>query len=39
VLELGPRGANAHTRDEWVQVEDLVTLTKTFALTIADWLT
>jgi len=39
VVILGPRGANAHTRDEWVDVEDLVTLTKTYALTIADWLT
>ena len=38
VLILGPRGANAHARDEWVDVEDLVTLTKTYALTIADWL-
>jgi acetylornithine deacetylase len=35
---LGPRGGNAHARDEWVEVEDLVTLTKTFALTIASWL-
>jgi len=39
VVILGPRGANAHTRDEWVDVEDLMTLTKTYALTIADWLT
>jgi acetylornithine deacetylase len=39
VAILGPRGANAHAPDEWVEVEDLVTLTKTFALTIADWLT
>jgi acetylornithine deacetylase len=39
VVILGPRGANAHTRDEWVDVEDLVTLTKTYALTISDWLT
>jgi acetylornithine deacetylase len=38
VVILGPRGANAHTRDEWVDVEDLMTLTKTYALTIADWL-
>ena len=36
---LGPRGANAHAPDEWVEVEDLVTLTKTYALTILDWLT
>ena len=36
---LGPRGGNAHTQDEWVEVEDLITLTKVYALTIADWLT
>jgi acetylornithine deacetylase len=35
---LGPRGGNAHAPDEWVELEDLITLTKTFALTIADWL-
>jgi len=35
---LGPRGGNAHAQDEWVDVEDLITLTKVFALTIADWL-
>jgi len=39
VVILGPRGANAHAPDEWVSVEDLVALTKTYALTIADWLT
>jgi acetylornithine deacetylase len=39
VVILGPRGANAHAPDEWVDVEDLVALTKTYALTIADWLT
>ncbi len=39
VVILGPRGANAHAPDEWVSVEDLITLTKTYALTIADWLT
>jgi acetylornithine deacetylase len=38
VVILGPRGANAHACDEWVDVEDLVTLTRTYALTIADWL-
>jgi acetylornithine deacetylase len=38
VVILGPRGANAHAPDEWVEVEDLVTLTKAYALTIADWL-
>ena len=35
---LGPRGGNSHSQDEWVDVEDLVTLTKTFALTMAQWL-
>ena len=35
---LGPRGANAHAPDEWVELEDLVSLAKTYALTIADWL-
>jgi acetylornithine deacetylase len=39
VVIFGPKGANAHAPDEWVNVEDLVTLTKTYALTIADWLT
>ena len=39
VVIFGPRGANAHAPDEWVEIEDLVTLTKTYALTIADWLT
>jgi acetylornithine deacetylase len=39
VVIFGPRGGNAHARDEWVDVEDLVTLTQTYALTIADWLT
>lgn len=34
---LGPRGANAHAVDEWVMIEDLVALTKIFALTAADW--
>ena len=38
VVVLGPRGGNAHAPDEWVDVEDLVALTKTYALTIADWL-
>jgi acetylornithine deacetylase len=39
VVVFGPQGGNAHAPDEWVDVEDLVRLTKTFALTIADWLT
>jgi acetylornithine deacetylase len=38
VVILGPRGANAHAPDEWVDVNDLVTLTKVYAMTIADWL-
>ena len=34
------RGADrAMRRDEWVSMDDLVALTKTYALTIADWLT
>jgi acetylornithine deacetylase len=39
VVIFGPTGGNAHAPDEWVSVEDLITLTKTYALTIADWLT
>jgi acetylornithine deacetylase len=39
VAILGPQGGNAHAPDEWVDVQDLITLTKTYALTIADWLT
>jgi acetylornithine deacetylase len=39
VVIFGPQGGNAHAPDEWVDVEDLITLTKTYALTIADWLT
>ncbi|MCX6032195.1 MAG: M20/M25/M40 family metallo-hydrolase [Chloroflexi bacterium] len=38
VVIVGPHGANAHAPDEWVSVADLVALTKTYALTIADWL-
>jgi acetylornithine deacetylase len=34
---LGPRGANAHAPDEWVMMDDLVALTKIFALTAAEW--
>lgn len=34
---LGPRGANAHAPDEWVMIEDLIALTKIFALTAAEW--
>jgi acetylornithine deacetylase len=38
IVILGPRGGNAHAPDEWVELADLTTLTKTYALTIADWL-
>lgn len=34
---LGPRGENAHAPDEWVMIEDLVALTKIFALTAVEW--
>jgi acetylornithine deacetylase len=34
---LGPRGGNGHAPDEWVEIEDLITLTETFAMIIADW--
>ena len=34
---LGPRGANAHAPDEWVMIQDLIDLTKIFALTAVDW--
>jgi acetylornithine deacetylase len=34
---LGPRGENAHAPDEWVMIEDLVALTKIFALTAIEW--
>ena len=34
---LGPRGENAHAVDEWVIIDDLIALTKIYALTAADW--
>ena len=34
---LGPRGGNAHAPDEWVQIQDLVDLTKIFAGTAIEW--
>jgi acetylornithine deacetylase len=34
---LGPRGENAHAPDEWVQIDDLIALTKIFALTAVEW--
>lgn len=36
-LLLGPRGGNAHAPDEWVQIQDLVDLTKIFARTAIEW--
>jgi len=38
VVIFGPRGGNAHAPDEWVEIEDLIALAKTYALTIAGWL-
>lgn len=34
---LGPRGGNAHAPDEWVQIQDLVDLTKIFAQSAVEW--
>lgn len=34
---LGPRGGNAHAPDEWVDIQDLVDLTKIFAHTAIEW--
>lgn len=34
---LGPRGGNAHAPDEWVDIQDLVDLTKIFAHTALEW--
>lgn len=34
---LGPRGENAHAPDEWVMMDDLIALTKIFALTAVEW--
>lgn len=34
---LGPHGGNAHSYDEWVLTDDLITLTKIFARTIIAW--
>jgi len=33
----GPRGKGAHAADEYVEIEDLVTVTKVIALSILDW--
>jgi acetylornithine deacetylase len=38
-LILGPRGGNLHAPDEWVLVEDVLTLTGIFALCAARWCT
>lgn len=34
---LGPRGGNAHAPDEWVEIQDLIDLTKIFADTAVEW--
>lgn len=34
---LGPRGGNAHSYDEWVMMDDLISLTKIFARTAVEW--
>lgn len=34
---LGPRGANAHAPDEWVEIEDLIRLTKIYARAALAW--
>ncbi len=36
-LTLGPRGGNAHAADEFVVVEDLLTLTRIYARAIVGW--
>jgi acetylornithine deacetylase len=36
-LILGPRGDNLHAPDEWVLVEDMISLTGIFALLAASW--
>jgi len=37
VVLLGPRGGNLHAPDEWVEAEDLLTLTGIYAHAIASW--
>ena len=34
---IGPRGDNLHAPDEWVLVEDILTLTGIFALLTGSW--
>ncbi|MFB6148779.1 MAG: ArgE/DapE family deacylase [Halobacteriales archaeon] len=34
---VGPRGANAHGADEWVEIDSLVETTQILALTALDW--
>lgn len=34
---LGPRGGNLHAPDEWVEIEDLLTLTGVYARLVSDW--
>jgi acetylornithine deacetylase/succinyl-diaminopimelate desuccinylase-like protein len=36
-LILGPRGDNLHAPDEWVQLEDIYTLTEALALLASGW--
>jgi acetylornithine deacetylase len=36
-VHLGPRGGGAHAADEYVVIEDLVTVTKALALLALDW--
>jgi acetylornithine deacetylase len=36
-VSLGPNGDNIHGIDEYVQVEDLVSVSKIYAMTILDW--
>jgi acetylornithine deacetylase len=34
---LGPRGDNLHAPDEWVEIEDILTLTGIYATLAAGW--
>lgn len=33
----GPRGANAHARDEYIELEAFMDLVKMYALTMIEW--
>ena len=37
VVIFGPRGDNLHAPDEWVLVEDIISLTSIFATFIGKW--